>query len=83
MAVQMIDVMMIANKPERNTARSISPDFPHRSVTVKTENPSADNSAAISVLAFSVAWAHLGLYGFALAVENVSQQRLLGPIYKI
>jgi hypothetical protein len=43
----------------------------------------SDNSAAISVSAFSVAWAHLGLDGFALAVENGSQQRLLGPIYKI
>ena len=43
---QMADVIMIANKPERNTAGSISPDFPHLSAMVNTENPNADPRAA-------------------------------------
>ena len=45
-AKQMADVMMIANKPDRNTAGSISTDFPHLSAIVKIENPNADPSAA-------------------------------------
>jgi hypothetical protein len=45
-AKQMANVMMIANKPERNTAGSISSDFPHLSAIVKIENPNADPSAA-------------------------------------
>ena len=40
-------VIMMANKPDKNTAGSISPDLPKRSATVNTENPKAEPSAAI------------------------------------
>ena len=44
---QRADVMMTAKRPDKNTAGSISPDFPQRSATVNTENPKAEPSAAI------------------------------------
>ena len=43
---QSMDVIIIANSPDKKTAGSISPVLPHRKATVKTANPKADPIAA-------------------------------------
>ena len=42
----MINVIIIPKNPDKNTAGSISSDFPHRKVIVKTAKPNADPNAA-------------------------------------